>query len=136
MRARREIGVGFGGGKLRYTSSDAHLAVDFAPIKYQGGMWIQGQLPPLAALIIGEEKEAPLIDSLEQNHSRRRAAAASTCRERHRIWFQQPGAFDCAKPAVELLNGITVEGALGKARWLCQTPVYALSGKLEVQWKR
>src|SRR5436190_16577874 len=39
-RPRREVGVRFGGRKLRDTSGDTHLAVDLAPVKYQGDMRI------------------------------------------------------------------------------------------------
>ena len=106
MRARREVGVRFGGRKLRDTSGDTHLAVDLAPVKYQGGMGIRGQLLPLTAFVIGKEEEAALIDSLEQDHSRRWAAAGRSGRESHSVRFGEPGAFDGAEPAAELLNGV------------------------------
>ena len=63
-RGRRgEIGVGFGGGEFRDASGDAHLAVDVAPIKHQGGVRIRRQLAGLAAFVVGEEEEAALVDS-------------------------------------------------------------------------
>ena len=65
MRARREIRIRFGGRKLRDTPGDAYLAVQITPVKYQGRMRIGRQFLSLAALIIGEEKEAALIDTLE-----------------------------------------------------------------------
>lgn len=86
-------------------------------------MRIPGKLPPLAAFVIGEEQEAAFIDSLEQDHSRRRAAALRDGRERHGVGFGQRGALDGVEPSVELLNGVRVEAALGETRWLCQIPV-------------
>jgi len=123
-RTRCEIGIGLSGWKFRDTPRDANLAIEFAPVKYQCCMRIRRQLPPLAALVIREEQKAALIHSLEQDHARRRAAAACGSRERHRVGLRQPGAFDSPEPAAELLNRIRVEGALSYARSLYQIPVY------------
>ena len=110
--------------------------MDGVPIEHQGGVGIRRQLASLAAFVIGEEQEAPLVHSFQQDHSRRRASRGRGGGEGHGIGLRYARPFDGAEPAAELLEGICVESALGKARWLCQIPVYALSGKLEVPWKK
>jgi hypothetical protein len=75
------------------------------------------------ALVIGKEEETAFRHPLEQDHAGRRTPTGPTSRQSHGVGLGQPGLFDRAEPAAELLERISMEGALRKSRSLCQIPV-------------
>ena len=82
-----EIAVGFLGGDAFDSSFDAHLALELVPEEDEGGVGVGLELAGLAALVVGEEREAPLVGAAKQDHPRGGAALRRGRRERHRVRF-------------------------------------------------
>src|ERR1044071_1835745 len=76
LGAAREVGLG---RLARYPldrALDAHLAVELRPEEDERRVRVLGELSSLAAVVVGEEDEAPLVAPLEQDDARRGAAVA------------------------------------------------------------
>src|SRR5471030_458791 len=86
-RARREIRVAFFRACLDDGTLDTHLALEFDPVKQQTCGGVAREFMTLAAEVIREEYEAPVIYALDQHDTRRRPAAFVDGGERHGIGF-------------------------------------------------
>src|SRR6187401_693868 len=65
--ARREVGVGFFRTHLLGAAVDAHLPLERAPVKHQAAASGCGQLLALAAVVVGVEHEAAVVQTLEED---------------------------------------------------------------------
>ena len=78
-----EIRVGFSRAEFRDPACNADLSIERGPIQHQRGARIPGQLAPLAAQIVGEERKAAVVDAFEQDHARGGLAVGRGGSERH-----------------------------------------------------
>ncbi len=104
-RALVEVGVRLLVRHPFRSSVDPDLLVQRHPVETQRRMRIGGQLLSLAALIVGEETEAPFVDRSHQDDPRRRSARRIGRRQRgrDRIYLMRARALRCIE---KLRNGI------------------------------
>src|SRR5712671_5313605 len=84
-RAGRPIRVGLRRRNFLYASFDADLLTPRLPIDCERAVRIAAQLTPLAASGVGEEHEAALVDSLEQDEPHGCPSVALRRCKRHRF---------------------------------------------------
>jgi hypothetical protein len=97
---------------------DPDLTLQLAPPEDQGRPRIGGQFGALAALVVGVEAEAALVEPAQQDHPGRRPAVRGRGGQGHGGRFKQAGPLGLLEPAPELDHRIGVDLALAK-RSLC-----------------
>ena len=101
-----EIGVRFFSGDGTDSPGDPNLPLQLRPIEHQGGAGIELQLYSLLTSVVGEEHEAALVRSLEQDHPDRGSAFPGRGGQGHRIRLHDLRLARLGKPALELGDGI------------------------------
>ncbi|CAG9265785.1 hypothetical protein PCAR4_630034 [Paraburkholderia caribensis] len=100
--------VAFCVARLDDGALDTHLALEFDPVEKEACVWVLREFEALAALVVREEHEAPLIDTLDQHDARRRPAARVDRRKRHRVRFGELCVDGLFEPHVELTERVRV----------------------------
>jgi DNA-directed RNA polymerase subunit RPC12/RpoP len=77
---------------------DAHLPFERLPGEGERDARIRGDLPTLPAIVIREEREAAVIECLEQHDPHGREAIVGAGGECHRVGFVQPGGERLIEP--------------------------------------
>src|SRR6476660_8666164 len=90
-RAAREVFFGFFTRNAGGRATNSYLAFQIGPIKHQRRVWIFGQFPSFAALVIGEEDESAFIETFQQDNPRRKPALLIRGSQRHRCRLEQLG---------------------------------------------
>ena len=101
-----EIRLALGSIDALDATFDAHLPLQLAPEKQDGGMRIACEFDPLAAVVIGEPRKATCIELLDEDDAR---AGFAVCIHRghvHCIRLVDFGAQRFVEPPRELGNGI------------------------------
>ena len=114
-RAALEVGVGFLGRDALDRPFDPHLALQVVPVENEGRARVGRQLAPLAALVVREEGESPLVITPEQDDPRRGPSVRRRRRQGHRVGFGNLGQRGDFEPSVELPDRIGVQVGLGEA---------------------
>jgi hypothetical protein len=107
-RPRREIGVGLRRRDGLHRSLDTDLAEQRLPVEAQRRPGMRREVPSLAALGIGVEDEAALVDALQQHDAGRRPAILADRRQRHRMRVARLGLPGLVQPRLELGEGLLV----------------------------
>src|ERR1019366_7308531 len=100
------VGVGLRRRDFRHASLDADLPALPLPVECERRERIATQLAPLAASGVGEEHEAALVDSLEQDEPHGCLSVALRRCKRHRFIVRNSRAPRVLEPADELRNRI------------------------------
>src|SRR5205085_7311321 len=90
-----------------YLALDPHLPLERLPEKAQRRPRVHRQLVPLAAVVVGVEREATLVRRLEEHDPRGGRDSGVGRGERHRIRFGDSCRHCFGEPPRELLNWIT-----------------------------
>ena len=98
------VGLGVAHGFDR--AFDADLPSQGFPVEAQGGVGIFGKLHALAAFEVGVEDEAPIVDSLQEDHANRRHSGGVGGRERHGVGVLGLRFFRIGHPLAEQPEGI------------------------------
>ncbi len=115
LRARIEVFVGFRRAEFRNAAGDTDLPVEGGPVEHQRGVRIAGEFPALAALVVGEEREASGVDAFQQNHSCGGFAGGGNRGERHRGRFFHAGCARFVEPLPDLPDRIRQVSSLALA---------------------
>lgn len=95
-------------------AANAHLMMPLGPKEDGTGIRIGGDLPPLAALVIGVEMKAQLIHTLEEHGACRRGTIESDGGEGHGVWFRQLMSERIVQPSLKQHVGIRGSSFLNK----------------------
>ena len=105
--ARREVGLRLGARDLLHRAGHEHLPAGLrVPEEGERGVRVGGELAALAALVVREEDEAPLVHAFEENRAGRGAAGLIRGRERHRLGQGDAGRHGLLLPLPEEGEGI------------------------------
>ena len=99
-----------GGAEALDRSFGAHLHLEPGPVPAERRARILRQLAPLAAVVVGEELEAALVDTLEQHHTRARRTGGVGGGERHRSRIGWRILREAREQGLELGDGIEQVG--------------------------
>ncbi|CAM2144862.1 hypothetical protein PT2222_160185 [Paraburkholderia tropica] len=108
-RTRLEIRLAFRLAGLFDRAFDAHLTLEFNPVKQQRCVRIGAQFAALAAFVVREEHEAALVHALDQQDARGGAALRVDGGDRHGVRLGQLRVQRLGEPGVELADGIGVD---------------------------
>ena len=106
------VAVGLLCADLFHHTLDAHHALELDPVKLQRGKRIARQLPPLAALVIGEPDDATRVIAFDQHHAGGGAQIAAHGGQRHGVGLGQLGAQCLVHPLRKLRVRVGVGGVL------------------------
>ena len=124
-----EVGVGFGFGQLVDAAFDTHLALQFGPEEGEGDVGVQGDGTALAALIVGEEDEALVVDFLQQHDAGVGVAVFVDGGDVHGGGFMDLGMHGGIQPGAELFQRLA--GAVGLGQFL---PTVVLADVVQIQF--
>ena len=102
MRSGVEIDVRFFGRRLGHRALDAYLAFQLNPVKKERCGRSRRKLRPFATLVVGEKKQAAVIDAFEQHDARSRCPVRGDRRQSHRGRLGQLGLNRFVQPESEL----------------------------------
>lgn len=105
-RAAVEVGIDVGGGQLSDGSADADLAAEGLPMEAESGARVLRELRAFTAFSIGEEREAALVDLLDQDHAHAGLAGSGGGGEGRGVGIVGLAAFCLVEPGVEELDGL------------------------------
>src|SRR5712691_12091016 len=71
------------------------------PVEDHRGAIVRGEVATFAALVVGVEDEAVVLETFEKDHANRRRAACAGGRESNRVRLQRSLSFRLAVPALE-----------------------------------
>jgi tRNA1Val (adenine37-N6)-methyltransferase len=111
-RALAEIRLALLAGHRGDRAGDGDLALDGGPEEDERGAGVGGQLGALAAPVVGEEDEAPVVHALEEHGAGGRVAVGGGGGEGHGVGLVHLGAACLVEPAGELPEGIGMHLAL------------------------
>src|SRR6185295_304777 len=94
---------------------DPHLAVERGPEEGERGVGVLAQLAPLAAVVVGEEGEPPLVASFEQHDPRGWTARLVRRGERHGVRILRVDFEGLGEPAAKQVERIVSGVGLGEA---------------------
>jgi hypothetical protein len=104
-----EVGVYIVGGKLGDLAFDAQLPSQRFPVEAECGFGVVGELGAFAALGVGEEAEATLVDALDQHHADAGSAVCRCCRESGGIGVVGLAGFGLFEPELAGRDGVLRE---------------------------
>lgn len=112
-----EVGFAFFAREFFDPARGADLTLQFFPVEAEGGVGVGGEFPALAAVVVGEEREAAIVEGFEQDDADA-GDIVDGGGERHGVRFKGGDGEDFVKPAVELGDGVGArfgfeEAALG-----------------------
>ena len=83
-RTRAKVGLGLLAGRLLRRADDLQLPLEQDPEEVRGDAGILGDRVPLRALVVREEREAALVEPLQEDDARGGRAGRTDRRHRHR----------------------------------------------------
>ena len=94
---------------------DNHLAFNGEPRKQQRDVFVGGQVPRLAAFVVGEEEKSFLAKAFYQNGSRPRFAIRIDGGQSRSVWLQNLRLAGLIDPEAKLSDGIGVQVLFAQA---------------------
>jgi len=104
-----KIGLRFFARNSFCLPADAHLPVQFNPIKRQRRVRVGIELLSFFALVVGEKDEAVLVEAFQQNNAYLRPAVTSSRGQAHCIDVANTGINSRGEPVSKLLDRIAIE---------------------------
>lgn len=113
--AAGEVIAGLLGGDFFGAAVDDQLAVEGAPEHDEGDVGVGGDIVAFAAVVVGEEDEAAVLDAFEQHHAAGGAAVGGDGGQGHGIGQGQLGVDGVVDPAAGLFHRVRQQVRFGEA---------------------
>ena len=110
-----EVVAGLLGGDFLGAAVDDQLAVEGAPEHDEGDVGVGGDVVAFAAVVVGEEDEAAVLDAFEQDHAAGGAAVGGDGGEGHGVGQGEVGVDGFVDPAAGLLDRVRQQVGVGEA---------------------
>ena len=107
--ASLEVFLAFGSGDGGNRAVDADLAVEFLPVKDEGGARVRVEFPALAAEVVGKEDKAMLVETFEEDHAGGRVAIGGGGGEGHGVGLVDACLEGFVEPEAELFDGVRMD---------------------------